>query len=142
MAPNGGTVKFDGRAELAGPLARRSLFVWGWYVGALGVVLNVSPNTLLTLFFLPPATEVWVRMVGMFLLFLSYLSFASSREGNAGYMRWSVHVRLAVPLFFVTYVVLGWAPSALLPFGAVDVAGALWTQWALAKDALRGRSPS
>lgn len=135
MSPSGSIPAPDGRAELAGPRARRSLYVWGWYIGALGVVLNVSPNTLLTLFFLPPATEVWVRMVGMFVLFLSYLSFASAREGNAGYMRWSVQVRLAVPLFFVTYVALGWAPVALLPFGAVDVAGALWTQWALAKDA-------
>jgi len=129
-APEGHTV------ALAGPRARRSLFVWGWYVGALGVVLNVSPNTLLALFFLPPATEVWVRMVGMFLLFLSYLSFASSRSGNAEYMRWSAQIRLTVPLFFVTYVAMGWAPPALLPFAAVDVAGALWTRWALAKDAI------
>jgi hypothetical protein len=135
VPPTGSVSAPVARAELAGPRARRSLHVWGWYVGALGVALNVTPNALLTLFLLPPTTEVWVRMVGMFLLFLAYLSFASSREGNAGYMRWSVHVRLAVPAFFVTYVALGWAPVALLPFGAVDVAGALWTQWALAKDA-------
>lgn len=119
---------------VAGPRARQSLFVWGWYVGALGVILNVSPNTLLTLFLLPPTSEVWVRTVGMLLLFVSYMSFASSKSGNAEYMRWSVHVRLAVPVFFVTYVLVGWAPVALLPFGAVDVAGALWTRWALGAD--------
>jgi len=135
VAKTAGAAAERGRSDLAGPRARRSLFVWGWYVGGLGVILNVAPNALLTLFFLPPATEVWIRVVGMFLLFLSYLSFASSREGNAGYMRWSVHVRLAVPLFFVAYVALGWAPAALLPFGAVDIAGALWTRWALATDA-------
>ncbi len=121
--------------RIAGPRARRSLHVWGWYVGALGVMLNVAPNALLSLFLLPPATEVWVRMVGMFLVFISYLSFASSRSGNVEYMRWSVHMRLSVPLFFVAYVALGWAPPALLPFAAVDVAGALWTKWALARDA-------
>ena len=81
-------------AAVAGPRARQSLFVWGGYTALLGVTLNVSPNTLLGLFGIPPTTEVWIRLVGMFVLFISYVSFASSSVGDASYIRWSVHIRL------------------------------------------------
>ena len=119
---------------VAGPRAVRSLFVWGCYLTVLGGVLLVSPNTLLALFKLPPTQEVWVRVVAMLTLILAYTSFMAARTANAEYMRWSVTARAAVPVFIVSYFLLGWAPAALLPFGAVDLAGSLWTRWALARD--------
>lgn len=122
---------------LAGARARWTVQVWGWYTGALGVTLNVAPNTLLALFGLPSTTEVWIRVVGMFLLFISYQNFVAARGGNLELIRLGVHMRLSVPLFFGAYVVAGLVPPVLLLFAAVDVAAALWTRWAVQADAGR-----
>jgi hypothetical protein len=119
---------------VAGPAPRRTAFVWGWYTLVLGVTLNVAPNLLLSTFGIPPTTDPWIRLVGMFLMFIAYQNFGAARSGNVELMRMSVHMRLTVPLFFGTYVALGWQPPVLLLFAAVDVAAALWTQAALKAD--------
>jgi len=50
----------------------RSVFVFGLYLGVLGIALLVVPNALLGMFFLRGTTEVWVRVVGMLVLFLGF----------------------------------------------------------------------
>lgn len=119
---------------VAGPAPRRTALVWGWYTLVLGVTLNVAPNLLLATFRIPPTTEPWIRVVGMFLLFIAYQNFGAARSGNVELLRMSVHMRLTVPLFFGTYVALGWVSTVLLLFAAVDVAAALWTLSALKAD--------
>lgn len=119
---------------VAGPAPRRTALVWGWYTLVLGVTLNVAPNLLLATFRIPPTTDPWIRIVGMFLLFIAYQNFGAARSGNVELLRMSVHMRLTVPLFFGTYVALGWVPPVLLLFAAVDVAAALWTLSALKAD--------
>lgn len=121
--------------RLAGPRATRSLFVWGWYLTALGVALLVAPNLLLTTFFLPATDEIWIRVVGTLVVVLAHFSFSAARTRNEQYMWWSVQGRLAVPLFFTAFVLAGWVSPALIPFGLVDAAGAGWTLWALRRDA-------
>ncbi len=120
---------------VAGPRARTSMRVWGYYLAATGGILVGSPNTLLGLVGLPPTDEVWIRVVGMLVWVLAYASFQSYRAANAEYMRWSVNARFAVPLFFIAFVAAGWVGAAILPFGAIDAAGAAWTMWALRADA-------
>lgn len=121
--------------DVAGPRARLSLFVWGWYLSILGVGLLIWPNTVLTLFRLPETDEVWIRVVAMLVLILAHFSFSAARTRNAEYMRWSVQGRLAVPLFVAAFVMADWVSSAMIPLGLVDLAGALWTHWALGRDA-------
>lgn len=106
------------------------------YTGSLGLILNVAPNALLAFFGMPPTQEVWVRVVGMFLLFIAWHNHAAWRGGNAELLQLSYRIRLTVPLFFGIYVALGWAPPVLLLFAAVDVAAALWTRSALAREGL------
>ncbi len=122
---------------IAGPAPRRTAFVWGWYTLVLGLTLNIAPNLILTTFRIPPTTEPWIRVVGMFLLFIAYQNFGAARSGNVELLRMSVHMRLTVPLFFGAYVALGLVPPVLLLFAAVDVAAALWTQSALEADGHR-----
>ncbi len=124
-----------GGSRLAGPRATRSLFVWGCYLTAVGVMLLVAPNVLLTTFLLPSTDEVWIRVVGTLVVVLAHFSFSAARTRNAEYMWWSVQGRLAVPLFFTAFVLAGWITPALIPFGLVDAAGAGWTLWALRRDA-------
>ena len=50
----------------------KSLLAFGVYLVFLGLILLIVPNALLTVFFLPSTEEVWVRVVGMLLLFLAF----------------------------------------------------------------------
>jgi hypothetical protein len=120
---------------VAGPRARTSMRVWGYYLAATGGILVGSPNTLLGVVGLPHTDEVWIRVVGMLVWILAYASFQSYRTANAEYMRWSVNARFAVPFFFAGFVAVGWIGPQILPFGLIDAAGAAWTFWALRADA-------
>ncbi len=48
---------------------------------------------------------------------------------------WTVAIRASVIVVFAVLVFSGLAPTVLLLFGAVDLAGAIWTWAALKRDA-------
>lgn len=122
--------------------AARSLFVFGIYILCLGAVLLVAPNVVLTLFGFPPTQEVYIRIVGMFLVFLAMYDILAARAELRDFIRWTVPVRVSVIGFFAVFVLLGFAKPNLLLFSLVDLASAVWTAWALKKDpaALAGKA--
>jgi hypothetical protein len=109
----------------------RSVFVFGWYLAALGLILLVAPNFLLGIFSLPSTTEVWIRVVGMLVLFLAFYYTQAARKEMTGFFQWTVYVRPTVILFFAAFVLLGFVSPMLILFGAVDLLGAIWTGLAL-----------
>ena len=111
--------------------AARSVFVFGLYLMALGVVLLFAPNMLLGAFGMPSTTEVWIRVVGMLVLVIGFLDVVAGRTELVPLFRASVLARGLVPVVFGAFVIEGWAPVQLLLFGAVDLAGAVWTAVAL-----------
>ena len=113
-----------------------SLRVFSIYMFGLGAVLVTAPNLMLSLFGVPQTQEVWIRVVGMLVLILGYLDFMASRHELQVFFRWSVPVRLAVPVFFIAFVALGLAPPVLMLFGAIDGAAAIWTVMCLRADGL------
>ena len=113
-----------------------SLRVFSIYMFALGTVLVIAPNILLAIFGVPETHEVWIRIVGMLVLFLGYVDFMASRNELLYFFRWSVPIRLSVPVFFIVFIALGFAPPVLLLFGAIDAAAALWTVACLRADGL------
>ena len=118
----------------------QSLFFFALYLFGLGTVLLVAPNRLLGLFDIAPTTEVWIRVVGMLVLFLGVYYVSAARANFLPILEASVRVRVAVPLFFGAFVALGWAAPALLLFGGVDLAGAVWTFLTLRSEL--GSSPA
>ncbi len=108
-----------------------SVFVFSIYLYVLGAALVVIPNVLLSLVRLPETDEVWIRVVGMLVLILAFYYGQAARRGLTGFFRWTVYARCAVPVFFIAFVVLGFATPVLILFGVVDAAGALWTALAL-----------
>lgn len=122
--------------------AALTMYVWTAYLVVLSTTLLLAPNALLRVFGLPETNEVWVRIVGMLLTFLAYLSLVSARTENTAYMRWSGQTRATVILFFGAFVAAGLAPPVLLLFGGVDLIAAVWTLSAIARDAgSMGREP-
>ncbi|PWB49730.1 MAG: hypothetical protein C3F18_09840 [Nitrosomonadales bacterium] len=113
-----------------------SLRVFSIYMFSLGSVLVTAPNLMLSFFGIPETHEVWIRVVGVLVLIIGYLDFMASRNELLVFFRWSVPARLSVPVFFITFVTLGFAPPVLVLFGAIDAAAAIWTAICLRADGL------
>ena len=114
-----------------------TVFAFGMYLVVLSGLLLFIPNWLLGLFGMAPTVEVWIRVVGMLVLFLGLYYIQAARSEALGFMRWSVFIRASVMGFFGVFVVLELAPLALLLFAGIDLAGAGWTALALWHDARR-----
>jgi hypothetical protein len=114
----------------------KTLYAFGCYLVALGLVLLFVPNTLLSVFGLPGTQEVWIRVIGMLLLFLAMYDILAARSDLTQFIRWSVPIRASVVVFFAAFVLLGFVAPVLILFGVIDLASALWTRSALAKQGL------
>lgn len=112
-----------------------SIRVFAFYMLGLGSILVLAPNMFLSLFQVPETSEVWIRVVGSLVLIIGYYYLMASGQEMPAFYRWTVHGRLAVLVFFIAFVALGFAPPVLILFGTVDAAAALWTAWCLRKDA-------
>ena len=108
-----------------------SVFAFGIYLYLVGALLVAVPNHFLRLSFMPPTNEVWIRVVGVLVLCIATYYTLAARAGFRGFLRWTVVVRVAVMVFFSSFVLLRLAPPPLALFGVVDFAGALWTALAL-----------
>jgi hypothetical protein len=115
--------------------AARSIQIYSIYVFFLGATLLLVPNIPLPIFGLPQATEVWIRVAGMTVAFLSIFYFIAARNEFRPLFVASVPIRFAVPFIFAALVVAGYAPWNLILFTPLDVAFALWTLLALRREA-------
>ena len=112
------------------PTARTSL-VFGIYVVAVGVVVLLAPNLLLSIFRLPTTSEVWIRVVGAIAVPLGFYYIEAARAEANFYFRVSVWGRVFFALSLAGFVVLGLSRWPLLLFGLIDLAGASWTAFEL-----------
>ncbi len=115
-------------------LAAKSLFVFGIYLCGLGSILLLVPNLILHFFGVPPTSEVWIRINGMFMLCLSFYYVQAARNELTIFIGWTVWTRIAVIFYFAVFILLVSAPRALLLFGLIDLISAIWTWLALKKD--------
>ena len=98
------------------------------------MLLLLVPNLLLQVFGVPPTNEVWIRIIGMLVLCLSFYYVQAARSGLTNFIRWTVWARAAVIVYFAAFVLLVSAPKALLLFGLIDLLSAVWTWLALRKE--------
>jgi len=120
------------------PAASLSVKVFGVYIIITGAALVVAPNVLLVLFGIPPATEVWIRVLGAVALVLGYYYWVCGVAQALTFFKASIIGRLAFCAICVALVSLASAPWQLLIFGTADALGAAWTALALRKDASSG----
>lgn len=122
--------------------AARSILVYSVYAFGLGATLMLVPNVPLPIFGLPQATEVWIRVAGMTVIFLSILYFISARNEYRAIFEASVWIRYAVPCVFAAFVIAGFAPWNLILLTPLDVVFATWTLVALRGSATAARVPA
>ncbi|WP_421794785.1 hypothetical protein [Haliscomenobacter sp.] len=113
--------------------AAKTIFYFGIYLAGLGLTLLIVPNMLLNVFKVPTTSEVWIRVVGMLVLFLAYYYLQSAKSDLITFFRMTVVSRLTVILFFGAFVLLKMASPNIILFGIVDLLGALWTRQSLPK---------
>jgi hypothetical protein len=113
------------------------MFAFSCYLLLFGAALLLVPNILLGFFNILPTSEVWIRIVGMLVIFLGVYYIVAASSELRPFMAWSVRLRASVTLFFGAFVIAGLAPPVLLLIAAIDLVGALWTWSALRKEAFR-----
>jgi hypothetical protein len=111
-----------------------SVFLFGWYLGMLGLILVTVPNILLGVFQLPTTNEVWIRVVGVLVILLCFYYTQTARKEIKDFFQWTVYARCAVCLFFIAFVLLKYVSPVLILFGTVDLMGAIWTSFALRSE--------
>ena len=112
----------------------RTLFVFGIYLLLLGPALIFVPNALLSVFGVPPTDEVWIRVVGVLAMTLGFYDVVAARHELKNYFRATVIARLMVLLVFAAFVIIDLVHPALLIFGFIDCAGAIWTATSLVAE--------
>jgi hypothetical protein len=120
--------------------AARSVLVYSIYAFGLGVVLILAPGVVLPLFGLSAPAEVWVRVAGMTVIFLSGLYFTAARNEYRPIFIESVLFRFAVPVIFGAFIVAGYAPWNLLLLTPLDVLFATWTLVSLGNRGMMARA--
>ena len=114
--------------------AAKSLYYFGYYLLLLGLVLIVYPNTLLSLFQMAETQEVWIRVLGIPVFNIGLIYIFMGPANNTLFNTLSVYTRASVLVWFIVFVLIGWAAPSLILFGVVDALGAAWTYTALRKS--------
>lgn len=116
----------------------KTVFVFGCYMLLLGVPLLLVPNLLLGLFGFPPTDEVWVRILGLLVLYLGAYYMLAGRKGIDAFIAATVPIRASVIFVFAIFVAAEMVSPMLLVLGLPDVVGAWWTWHALRSQRLTG----
>ncbi len=132
-----GTVENHKAARKRSPsmkMSSISMAVFAVYLSCLGIAFVFAPNPVIAFFGFPPATDVWIRILGYVLAALAFYCFMAVRENTQNFYRWSVYARLPILPAFTAFVVAGVGPPIILLFGAFDSGCALWTWRALKNE--------
>ena len=97
------------------------------YVIVSGTSLLFFPNFLLGLFGIESTNEIWIRVLGMLVLALSFYYYAMYKNGGKEVIRATVQGRLFFCAGLVTFVILGMVKPVLLGFAVAETGLALWT---------------
>lgn len=116
----------------------KSLLVFGVYLTGMGVGFLIMPNILLGMLGMPPTDEIWSRVVGVLAFVLAFYYIQAARTDLRPFIQWTVYTRIAVFIFFSGFVLTGLAGPIMILLGTVDLAGALWTAWALRSEGQSG----
>ncbi len=110
-----------------------SVFAVGIFLILTGIGFFIVPNFVLSLLRIPPTDEVWIRILGMLVLFIGYYYIIAARKELKDFFYATVSVRLVCFLCFLVLVLTKVAYPVLIIFGIIDLTGATWTIIALRK---------
>jgi len=116
--------------------AAMSVFIFAIYLIILGIIFLFVPEIMFLMLAYPTPPDIISRVLGMIFVLLAYyyIRAALDEEGMKKFFMWTVHTRGVVIIFLSVFVALQLVSPLMIMFGAIDLAAALWTFWALRKD--------
>ena len=111
--------------------ASKTLYYFGFYLLLTGLTLIAFPNTLLGLFQIAETSEIWIRVLGSVVFAIGIYYVFMAPANNTLFLMLSVYTRSFIFVSFGVFILIGWAPTQLILFGLVDLAGAVWTNLSL-----------
>jgi hypothetical protein len=109
--------------------------VFAVYLFFVGAVFAVAPNVLLSIFNIPPTSEVWIHVVGVLAFMIGIYAWVAAKHEDKPFLVASVYTRYLVFAAFTTFAAIGLGSPMLILFGSIDLLGGVWTQVALKADA-------
>ena len=106
-------------------------------MGLTGLILVVSPNTLLGVLGLPLTEDPWIRVLGMFMIAVSYYYYRSAQSEATEFFRATVLGRTAMGLF-LSWLAFTSTGLVLLLFALGEWLGAAAT-WLALRSSRRGQ---
>ena len=114
----------------------KTIIAFAIYMALTGIALVVSPNTLLALLRLPLTQEPWIRLLGMFMIIVSYYYYRTARSEVTEFFRATVHGRTVIGIFMI-WLGLTQAGWVLVLFALGEWLGAAIT-WLALRSSPRG----
>jgi hypothetical protein len=97
------------------------------YVIFAGIVLIFAPNILLGIFGLPPANEIWIRIMGLLVLTLAIYYYYMANFANDKIVMSTVIGRVFFCSGLIMFVIFGLAELQLIGFAILELGLAFWT---------------
>jgi hypothetical protein len=119
--------------------AAKSVLGFGVYLLGLGLGLLLAPDALLALFGQPPATDPWLRVVGLVVIVLALYYLSAARSGIEAFFRWTTWGRPLAGGALLIMIGAGLLPRFTAVLAVFDFAGAAWTAFALHRAHRAGR---
>jgi hypothetical protein len=116
--------------------AARSIFIFGIYIGLVGVLLTFFPNPLLGMMNVPSTSEVWIHLAGMLLVFMGFFYVQAGRKNVTEFFKWTIVTRLSAAVFVIGFVLADLISPVIILFWLGDLAGAIWTAMALKREGI------
>ena len=111
-----------------------SVYAVGWILVLTGTGFLIVPDLVLSLLGIPFTDEVWIRILGMMVLFIGYYYVVAARKELKEFFEATILVRLVCFSCLVILIVTKIAYPVLIIFGIIDLIGATWTALALRKE--------
>lgn len=112
----------------------KSVLVFGIYLGIIGLVLLIAPNSLLIPFGIETTNEVWIRLSGILMMAIAVYYILGARHEIIIVIKATAYIRLTIIFFFTAFVILDLVSPNILFFALVDFGGGIWTYLMLKKE--------
>lgn len=109
----------------------KSLYAQMIYVALSGIPAVLAPNLVLVPCGFPPATDIWIRVLGLLLLAIVPYYYAMARHGSRPVVGATVVGRVFFSVGLLVMVLLGMGSWPLAVLAVSELALAGWTAWEL-----------